>query len=162
MEPDLGYAVDASALKSPGVELHLLLLHLRGTHLAQTFRNPRTPIMCPTLSLEIPNATVVFFLFDATISADPFFNAILMKLITCSYRPSTSCFVTQICLPQFSIFELPYPASYCTHISPLITINGLHSSVNFDWRNFFHGKNSIIAHCLNRMSENSSILMRTG
>jgi 3-dehydroquinate dehydratase len=29
LEPDLGYTVDAAALKSPGVELHLLLLHLR-------------------------------------------------------------------------------------------------------------------------------------
>jgi len=27
LEPDLGYTVDAAALKSPGVELHLLLLH---------------------------------------------------------------------------------------------------------------------------------------
>jgi len=55
------------------------------------------------------------------------------------HRPSTLYFVTQICLPQFSIFEPPYPASYCTHINTLITINGLHSSVNFNWRNFFHG-----------------------
>jgi hypothetical protein len=39
-------------------------------------------------------------------------------------RPS--CFVTQICLPQFFLFELPYPASYCTHINTLITMNGLH------------------------------------
>ena len=30
-------------------------------------------------------------------------------------RPS--CFVTHICLPQFSIFETPCPASYCTHIT---------------------------------------------
>jgi len=28
LKPDLGYTVDAAALKSPGVELHLLLLHL--------------------------------------------------------------------------------------------------------------------------------------
>jgi len=28
LEPDLGYTVEAAALKSPGVELHLLLLHL--------------------------------------------------------------------------------------------------------------------------------------
>jgi hypothetical protein len=28
LEPDLGYAVVAAALKSPGVELRLLLLHL--------------------------------------------------------------------------------------------------------------------------------------
>jgi len=28
LEPDLGYRVDAAALKNPGVELHLLLLHL--------------------------------------------------------------------------------------------------------------------------------------
>jgi len=28
LEPDLGYTVDVAALKSPGVELHLLLLHL--------------------------------------------------------------------------------------------------------------------------------------
>jgi len=28
LEPDLGYTVDAAALESPGVELHLLLLHL--------------------------------------------------------------------------------------------------------------------------------------
>jgi hypothetical protein len=28
------------------------------------------------------------------------FKAILMKLITCSHRASTSCFVTQICLPH--------------------------------------------------------------
>ena len=80
-----------------------------------------------------------FFLFDATISADQFFNAILMKLITCSHRSSTSCFVTQICLPQFSIFEPPYAASYCIHINTLIAINGLHSSLNFNWGNFFRG-----------------------
>ena len=79
-----------------------------------------------------------------------FFNAILMKMITCSHRPSTSCFVTQICLPQFSIFEPPYPASYCTHIDILITINGLHSPVNFNWRNFSTVKNSITACCLNQ------------
>ena len=53
------------------------------------------------------------------------------------HRPSTSRFVTQICLPQFSIFEPPYPTSYCTHINTLTTINGLHLSVNFNWRNFF-------------------------
>ena len=111
---------------------------MHGTHMAQTFRNPRMPIMCPTLSLEIPNATAVsFFLcFDFHGSV---LHAILMKLITCSHRSSTSCFVTQICLPQFSIFEPPYPSSYCTHINTLITINVLHSSVNFNWRNFFHG-----------------------
>jgi hypothetical protein len=28
LEPDLGYMVDAAALKIPGVELHLSLLHL--------------------------------------------------------------------------------------------------------------------------------------
>ena len=28
LEPDLGYTVDVAALKSPGVELHPLLLHL--------------------------------------------------------------------------------------------------------------------------------------
>ena len=50
-----------------------------------------------------------------------------------------SCFVTHICLPQFSIFEPPYPAPYCTHINTLITINDLHLSVNFNWRNFFRG-----------------------
>jgi len=65
LEPDLGHTVDVAALKIPGVELHLLLLHLcevwRRTHLAQTFRNPRTPIMCLTLSLEIPNATAISF-----------------------------------------------------------------------------------------------------
>ena len=32
---------------------------MHGTHLAQTFRNPRTPIMCPNLSLEIPNAMAI-------------------------------------------------------------------------------------------------------
>ena len=65
LEPDLGHAMDGAALKSPGVELLLLLLHLgeawRCTHLARTFRNPRIPIMCPTLSLEIPNATAISF-----------------------------------------------------------------------------------------------------
>ena len=35
-----------------------------------------------------------------------------MKLITCSHLPSTSCFVTQICLPQFSIFDPPYRSLY--------------------------------------------------
>ena len=34
---------------------------MRGTHLAQTFWNPRIPIMCPTLSLEIPNAIAIYF-----------------------------------------------------------------------------------------------------
>jgi len=90
-------------------------------------------------------------------------NAILIKLITCSHRPSTSCFVTQICFPQFSIFEPPCSASYCTHINTLITINSLHSSVNFNWRNFFPTvKNSITARSLNRTSEISSISMCTG
>jgi hypothetical protein len=46
------------------------------------------------------------------------------------------CFVFET---QFSIFEPPYPASYCTHINTLITINGLHSSLNLNWRNFFRG-----------------------
>ena len=32
-------------------------------------------------------------------------------------RPS--CFVTQTCLPQFSNFELSYPATYCTQINTL-------------------------------------------
>jgi len=59
LEPDLGSTVDAAALKIPGVELHLLLQ--RGTYLAQTFRNPRTSIICPTLSWEIPIATAVSF-----------------------------------------------------------------------------------------------------
>ena len=31
------------------------------THLAQIFQNPRTSIMCPTLSLEIHNVTAVSF-----------------------------------------------------------------------------------------------------
>ena len=56
----------------------------------------------------------------------------------------------------------PYPPSYCTHINTLITINGLHSSVNFNWRNFSTVQNSIAARCLNRSSENSSISMCTG
>jgi len=57
LEPDLGYMVDAAALKSPGVELIsccCTCVRPGGTHLAQTFQNPRKPIMCPTLSLEIP------------------------------------------------------------------------------------------------------------
>jgi len=68
LRPDLGYTMDAAALKSSGVELHLLLLHLseawRCTNLAQTSQNPRTPIMCPTLSLEIPNAMAISFCCD--------------------------------------------------------------------------------------------------
>ena len=78
------------------------------------------------------------------------------------HRPSTSCFVTQISLPQFSIFEPPCPASYCTHINTLITINGLYSSVNFNRRNFSVVTNSITARCLNRTSVNSSISMCIG
>ena len=31
----------------------------------------------------------------------------------------------------------PYPPSYSTHINTLITTNGLNSSVNLNWRNFF-------------------------
>jgi len=38
-----------------------------------------------------------------------------------------------------SLQTSPNPASYCTHINTLITINGWHSSVNFNWRNFFRG-----------------------
>jgi hypothetical protein len=61
---------------------------------------------------------------------------------TSFWNPSQAfhfAFVTQIRLPLFSIFEPPYPASYCAHINTLITINGLHLSVNFNWRNFFRG-----------------------
>ena len=79
------------------------------------------------------------YLFFYKISADQFFNAFLMKLITCNHRPSTSCFDAQICLPQFSISEPPYLGSYCTHINTLININGLQSSVNFNWRKLFRG-----------------------
>ena len=65
-------------------------------------------------------------------------------------------------LPQFTIFELPYPASYCTHINTMITINGLH----FLWISIGGTlsvvKNSITAHCLNGLSENSSISMCSG
>ena len=75
-------------------------------------------------------------------------------------RPS--CFVTEICLPKFFIFEPPFPASDCTHINTLITINGLHSSMNFNWRKFSAVKNSIPARCLNRTSETSSLSMCTG
>ena len=71
------------------------------------------------------------------------------------------CFIFETCLPRFSIFEPPYPASYCTHINTLININGLHSSVNFNWRKFPAVKNSKTARCLNRTSENSSISMCT-
>ena len=67
--------VDAAVLKSLGIELHLLLLHLheawhcrveevRVTHLAQTFQNPSTP----TLSLKIPNAVAVSFCLMRRIS----------------------------------------------------------------------------------------------
>ena len=84
------------------------------------------------------------------------------QLCNSFWNPSTSCFVTQICLPQFSIFEPPYPASYCTHINTLVTIKGLQSSVNFNWRNFSTVKNSITTRYLNRTPENSSISMCTG
>ena len=39
-----------------------------------------------------------------------------------------------------SLQTSPYPSSYCTHISTLINKNGSHSSVNFNWRNFFRGQ----------------------
>ena len=39
--------------------------------------------------------------------------------------------------PQLFIFEPPCPASYCTPINTLVTINGLHSYVNLNWTNFF-------------------------
>ena len=49
------------------------------------------------------------------------------------------CFVFETIFSlQTSPLQPPYPASYCTHINTLI-INGLHSSVNFNWRNFFRG-----------------------
>ena len=75
----------------------ILSLNMLDTHLAQTFLNRRTRILCPTLSLEIPIETEFFF---ATISAYHFFNAILMNLITCCHRPSTSGFVTQPACPN--------------------------------------------------------------
>ena len=34
---------------------------MRGTHLAHTSLYRRTPIMCPTLSLEIPNEMAMSF-----------------------------------------------------------------------------------------------------
>ena len=79
-----------------------------------------------------------------------------------SLKKKKWCFVFETCLPQFSIFESPYPVFYCTHINTMITINGLHLSVNFNWRNFPAVKNSVTGCCLNRMSENSSTLMCTG
>jgi len=48
------------------------------------------------------------------------------------------CFVFEtISSMPTSPLQSPFAASYCTHINTLITINGLHSSVNFSWRNFF-------------------------
>jgi len=61
-----------------------------------------------------------------------------------------------------SLHTSPYPSSYSTHINTLTTINGLHSSVNFNWRNFSAVKNSITACRSNRTPENSSISMCTG
>ena len=76
-------------------------------------------------------------------------------------KASTSCFVTQICQPKFSIFQPLYPASYSTHMNTLITIKGLHSSVNSIGGHFSAVKNSITARCLNRTSENTPILTCT-
>ena len=107
------------------------------THLAQTFHNPRTPIMCPTLSLEIPNATEISFCLMWR-----------FPLISSSTRSwwTWSLAVTGLPLRVLSL-KSAYPNSpslncltqhlNCTHINKLITINGLHLSVNFNWRNFF-------------------------
>ena len=82
-----------------------------------------------------------------------------------------------------SLHTSPYPASYCTHINTLITINHfltadftlptvlLYSHQHTDHHkqllisvggSFSAVKNSIAARCLNRTSENSSISMCTG
>ena len=49
------------------------------------------------------------------------------------------CFVFETISP---LHTSPYPPSYCTHINTLITINGLHSSMNFNWRKFFRMQHS--------------------
>jgi hypothetical protein len=53
------------------------------------------------------------------------------------YRPSTSWFVIQIWFSTFFFFTHLDPTSNCTYVNTLITINDLHSSMNFYWRNIF-------------------------
>jgi len=105
----------------------------RSTHLAQNFQNPRTPIMCP-----IPNATAISFCLMRR-----------FPRISSSTRAwwSWSLAVTGLPLRVLSLkYHCPISPSLnrltqlltvltSTHWSPL---NGLHSSVNFNWRNFFH------------------------
>jgi len=91
---------------------------MRGTHLAQTFRTQRTPIMWPTLSLKIPNETAIFFDWYGD-----FHGSILQRDLDVAEHLQSQAFHFvfwhSICLHQFSIFETPYPASYCTHINTL-------------------------------------------
>lgn len=63
-------------------------------------------------------------MFDTTILANVFFNVILMKQTTDYGLPLLVCH--QNCLAQSSVFELPYPASYCTHVNTSTTKSNLY------------------------------------
>jgi hypothetical protein len=112
---------------------------IHSTHLKQTFQNPRIPILCPILSLETPNATAITFGLMRRFQRIRSSLRFLMKLITCSHRSSTMCFVTQICLPQFSIFEPPDPSILLYSHQYTDLHKRLASSVNFNLWNFSHG-----------------------
>ena len=110
------------------------------THLAQIFQNPWTPIMCPTLSLEIPNAMAISF---CLMQRFPQISSLTWSwwswLLAVTGLPLRVLPLKSGCPNSLSLNRLTQPASYCTHINTLITINSLHSSVNFNWRNLFRG-----------------------
>ena len=79
---------------------------------------------------------IIIFLYNHHARQYTSVNAALVFEI----RPSKKwCFVFEtISSLQTSPLQPPYPASCCTHINTLITINCMHSSVNFNWKNFYH------------------------
>jgi len=63
-----------------------------------------------------------------------FINLFLVKLIGCCHR---SLFVTQIQFSWFAIFASVGPTTHSAYVNTVITVNNLHTSVNFDWKDSF-------------------------
>jgi len=134
---------------------------MRGTHLAQTFQNPRTQFLCPNFSLEFPNATEISFCLMRRIplissSIRPWWSwslavsglpiHVLSLKAACPNSPFLNC-LTQRLTVLTSTHRSPQTA--CIRL--WISVGGNISSV----------KNSITVRYLNRTSENSPISMCT-
>jgi hypothetical protein len=126
------------------------------------------------ISTNINNMTHTFLWYDTFVSNlclrgppiffNQFMNPFSVKLLEVAV---TGCpnFVTQIRIHNLSFFTSVGPTTtHSARVNTVITVNKLHTQVNFDWKTPSAVKNTITARCLNRTegcSAHGSIACKT-